>query len=141
MPNHDPNEVASILNTVYEYAYSLDEKKFDLFADCFSKDATVDIVVHNRAAPVPHLCGRDAIVEFFQTGRAAHRDRRRHVVTNARVGRRDDGAHVHSYVVLYSTEGGTTRLLCTGQYFDDLVREDGRWRIKKKVIDLDAMYA
>jgi len=130
-----------MLNTVYEYAYALDEKRFDLFADCFTEQAIIDIRVYDAAVPVPHLEGRSAIVEFFETGRAPHRDRRRHVITNVRVERRGDSAQVHSYVVLYSTEKEVTQLLCTGQYVDDLVVEDGRWRIQKKLIDLDSMYA
>lgn len=140
MPSPVQIDEHGLLNTVYEYAYALDEKRFDLFADCFTETATIDIRVHDVAVPVPHLEGRSAIVEFFETGRDAHRDRRRHVVTNVRVDRRGDTATVHSYVILYSTENGETRLLCTGQYFDELVLED-RWRIASKVIDLDSMYA
>jgi 3-phenylpropionate/cinnamic acid dioxygenase small subunit len=130
-----------ILNTVYDYAYSLDEKQFDLFADCFADDATIDIVVHGATPPVPHLSGRDSIVEFFRTGRARHTDRRRHVVTNTRVSSTGETASVHSYVVLYSTENGVPSLVCTGQYFDELVLAAGRWRISRKVIELDSMYA
>jgi 3-phenylpropionate/cinnamic acid dioxygenase small subunit len=137
---YDRSATDAILTTVYDYVYALDEKRFDLFADCFTDKASIEIRVHDAEPPMPHLSGRDMIVDFFRTGRDAHRDRRRHVVTNPRVERNGEAATVHAYVTLYSTEDHTPRLLCTGQYLDELVDEGERWRISRKLIDLDSMY-
>lgn len=139
MNQHD--SATDAIRTVYDYAYALDEKRFDLFADCFTDKAAIEIRVLDAQPPTPHLSGREAIVEFFRSGRDAHRDRRRHVVTNPRVERNGESATVHAYVTLYSTEDQVPRLLCTGQYFAELDDEGERWRIGRLLIDLDSMYA
>jgi ketosteroid isomerase-like protein len=134
------SDVAAVLDTLYEYAWAVDECDAEVLADCFTEDAVIDTTVADGTA-VPRLVGREGIVEFIRAGRERQQDRRRHLVTNPRVLEEGDGrAIVHSYLLIAATVDGQLRINCTGTYRTEFVLDGGRWRIKTKQIQLDSIY-
>jgi hypothetical protein len=51
----------------------------------------------------------------------------RHLVTNVHADGDGDRARGRGYLVAYTATGGSTSLLSTGGYRDDLQRVGGRW--------------
>ncbi|MFF4771427.1 nuclear transport factor 2 family protein [Microtetraspora fusca] len=75
---------------------------------------------------------------FFEEARSSGVTTR-HVITNLFVHSADDrSAIVHAYLQIVSTPvGGEPRLVRMTTITDDLVRQDGRWLIRRRVVRRD----
>ena len=93
------------------------------WAGLFTEDGVFDM----GAGPV---VGREALITFAGSiGGSMH-----HMVTNDVID--VDGDVASSRVSVLVVAGG--QLTATGRYRDTLRREDGRWRIAKRTLTLDA---
>jgi uncharacterized protein (TIGR02246 family) len=91
------------------------------FAQCF----TVDGVFDSREA----VTGRDALAAYV-TRRFAEAPGMAHHITNVFIDETDGGARGTAYgVILGTAPDGRLQLRTAGTYRDELVRDDGRWRI------------
>jgi SnoaL-like domain len=77
---------------------------------------------------------------FFGQAFAAQRDQRRHVVTNLRLLEDGEDARAEAYLTLIVTDAGTTELKSAGRYDVRLAREEGEWRFRDMVLNLDSPF-
>jgi hypothetical protein len=76
------------------------------------------------------IAGRDALAAYVRR-RFEEAPGMAHHISNIFIDEDGDGAHGTAYGVIFSTAGdGRLQLRTAGTYQDDLVREDGRWRIR-----------
>ena len=121
-------------------AYALDERKLELLEDTFSESASFVIDIAGVEGEMS-FAGRDAIMGLMTDSMAEQSDQRRHVVTNVFFeSAEDERAVVISNISITSVEHGAIRLVTSGLYRDEVVRQDGRWRIAQRRIELDMPY-
>lgn len=123
-----------ILDLLGRYAHAYDGGDRATLESLFTDDA--EFHIHGNVGRVPAtMVGRDTIVAaLVGKWEAIRPEQRRHIATNLVV--LEQGAttaRAASYLALVATSGGTTAVLATGRYEDDLVKgDDGRWRIHRR---------
>jgi 3-phenylpropionate/cinnamic acid dioxygenase small subunit len=111
-----------------------------MLGDSFSKDASFTIHLAGSDGWGPYT-GRSTIVDWLASVMKTQTDQRRHCLSNLRFEELTDSrAAVVSFLTLTAAEHGKARLLTTGWYRDELIREDGAWRVCKKDLHLDAAF-
>jgi 3-phenylpropionate/cinnamic acid dioxygenase small subunit len=121
-------------------AYALDQRQVEMLEDTFSAAATLTIDIAGTDGEAVFE-GRDAIMGLMRESMETQTDQRRHVVTNVFFEQQtDDRATVISNLTITSVEHGTIRLVTSGLYRDAVIREEGRWRIAGRRIELDMAY-
>jgi 3-phenylpropionate/cinnamic acid dioxygenase small subunit len=130
------SEIEAIRGVFHRYALGFDEGNFDLFARCFTQDASFE------TASQPAIAGREAIVQYFQGRRSARRQRgeqSRHVISNVvLLDQQDHEALAVAYVSGLLTTGPDSFSFHFGWYRDRLVKnEAGDWQIAEHFIHAD----
>ena len=121
-------------------AYALDERHVDMLEGTFTEDASFEIDIKGVDGTMSFE-GRDAIMGLMTDSMAEQTDQRRHVVTNVffeEVG--EERARLISNITITSVEHGQIRLVTSGLYRDEVVLQDGGWRIARRRIELDMPY-
>lgn len=137
MQRLDPAEVLAIHDLLYTYAAANDDRDVAVIVDCFTEEGSFGLQVAG-AEPIGPLAGQD-LHDLYATMLGAQSDQRRHVITNVRVSRLDEGrCRVLSYFTLQVTDAGVTKTLTCGVYTDTVIQHgDGGWRFESKWLDLD----
>ena len=121
-------------------AYSLDERVEDVLAACFAEDAEFSLRIAGGDLVGP-FTGREGIMTLMTDSFAQQTDQRRHVVSNIFFeSAADQKATVMSNLTLFSTENGEIRLITAGVYKDEVVNNDGEWRLHRRHLNLDLPY-
>lgn len=120
-------------------AYCYDEGELDALEDCFCEDAVVSMRIAGGDIVGPFE-GRDNVMGLYRNAKASQSDVRRHDITNLFFNTSDGAVAATSYLTLFATENGETRLLTTGVYRDQLEQRDGHWKVRRRHIDLDNGY-
>ena len=121
-------------------AYALDERKLEILEDTFSETATFVIDIDGVDGEMD-FAGREAIMSLMTGSMDEQTDQRRHVITNVFFeSESDNRAQVVSNITITSVEHGAIRLVTSGLYRDEVVCEDGQWRIAGRRIELDMAY-
>ena len=131
---------AKITDLWGDYGAGNDLRDFDLLESCFTEDAsfTVHIAGGDTVGP---LQPRKDVMEFFRAALGSQNDRRRHVLTNFRyLEEGADRARVAAYVSLIVTEEVTTVTKRAGVYDTEVVLDQGGWRFRSVVLDLDSPF-
>ena len=131
---------AKITDLWGDYGAGNDQRDFGLLESCFTEDAsfTVHIAGGDTVGP---LQPRKDVMEFFRAALGAQTDRRRHVLTNFRyLEEGADHARVAAYLSLVVTDQGSTVTKSAGAYDSEVVLDQGRWRFRSIVLDLDAPF-
>jgi len=131
---------AKITDLWGDYGAGNDQRDFGLLESCFTEDAsfTVHIAGGDTVGP---LQPRKDVMEFFRAALGAQTDRRRHVLTNFRyLEEGADRARVAAYLSLVVTDQGSTVTKSAGAYDSEVVLDQGRWRFRSIVLDLDAPF-
>jgi hypothetical protein len=82
--------------------------------------------------------GREAIMQLMSDTLAAQTDVRRHVISNFFFeAERKKAATIVSSLVVSSVENGVINVIISGIYRDDVVKDDGEWRISHRHLNLD----
>ena len=118
-------------------AYCFDERKLDVLKHCFTVDASM-LVNITGIGDVGPFKGREAIIKLMSDTLASQTDVRRHVISNfffEAEGNR--AATVFSSLVVTSVENGEINVIISGIYRDEVVKEDGDWRISHRHLNLD----
>ncbi|GAA4596665.1 nuclear transport factor 2 family protein [Planotetraspora phitsanulokensis] len=129
---------AEILDALYRFGLGQDLKDRELFASAFAADAELDFrpaASRWGGRPSP-MFGRDTIVTTVLTMFAGQVDTT-HQVTNPRVVVDGDTAHLTALVEaqhLLTADHGTFALL-KNPYDVELIRDGGRWVIRRMRID------
>ncbi|MFB4308184.1 nuclear transport factor 2 family protein [Actinomadura sp. GTD37] len=129
-----------IENVFHRWALAYDENDPDTMAECFTEDAVLTMTIAGGDLIGP-FDGREAIMGLMRDSLAAQTDQRRHLTTNIII-RAEDAASAttESYLTLIAVENGAIRVLSSGKYQDQLVKEGGEWRLSKRHIALDLPY-
>jgi 3-phenylpropionate/cinnamic acid dioxygenase small subunit len=136
----DTTNKQEITELLARSAYSLDQRQLEVLEDTFSQGASFVIDIAGVDGEMSFE-GRDAIMGLMKDSMAQQSDQRRHVVTNVFFeSEGDDRAMAISNVTITSVEHGAIRLVTSGLYRDEVVREDGQWRIAGRRIELDMAY-
>jgi 3-phenylpropionate/cinnamic acid dioxygenase small subunit len=137
MPSaEDRFAIAELLNRM---AYYYDEDQLDDLAACYASDAIMSMQIAGGDMVGPFE-GRDNIMELYRGAKSTQTDVRRHAITNIMFDTSGDTLAVTSYLTLFATEHGETKLLTTGVYRDQVGQEAGEWKITRRHIDLDSAY-
>jgi 3-phenylpropionate/cinnamic acid dioxygenase small subunit len=125
----------AIEQLVIEYAWLLDHQRWDDVADLCTPDAV--LFIRGR-----EIVGHEGLAEW--AARRAERANRRtqHQMTLMRLSRvADDEVHGTAGLVLHvaKTGGGGTYVDLIGEYVDEYVRDDGRWKFRRRrLVPIDA---
>jgi ketosteroid isomerase-like protein len=137
MPSaEDRFAIAELLNRM---AYYYDEDQLDDLAACYASDAVMSMQIAGGDMVGPFE-GRDNIMELYRGAKSTQTDVRRHDITNLMFDASGDTLAVTSYLTLFATEHGETKLLTTGVYRDRVAQVAGDWKITRRHIDLDSAY-
>lgn len=128
--------ITEVLNRM---AYYYDEGHLDKLGPCFADDAIMSMQIAGGDMVGP-FNGRDNIMELYHGAKSSQTDARRHNITNVIFDASGDTLAVTSYLTLFATENGETRLLTTGVYRDRVAQVAGEWKITRRHIDLDSAY-
>ena len=131
---------AKITDLWGDYGAGNDQRDFGLLESCFTEDAS--FIVHIAGGDtVGPLAPRTDVMEFFRAALGAQTDRRRHVLTNFRYLQESaDRALVVAYLSLVVTDQGTTVTKSAGAYDTEIVLDQGSWRFRSVILDLDAPF-
>jgi hypothetical protein len=121
------------------YGAANDLRDTALIGECFTAEGTFTLHIAG-ADTIGPLGPRDAVLDFFGQAFAAQRDQRRHVVTNLRLLEDGEDARAEAYLTLIVTDAGTTELKSAGRYDVRLAREEGEWRFRDMVLNLDSPF-
>jgi hypothetical protein len=103
-------------------AVSFDTGDAEAFAQCFTPEGVFD-----SRTPI---AGHDELVAYV-TRRFTEAPGMAHHISNIYIDETDEGARGTAYGVILSTASdGRLQLRTAGTYKDDLVSENGRWRIR-----------
>jgi hypothetical protein len=134
MPSQlSPADRIEIHEVMARYAWSLDTGDEAGFVECFCRDGELVWDVFET----PGIWrGEAALRRFIGYFRARPESAgRQHHVSNLIVTPSASGASARAYVlVALQVAAGPHRLHVMGHYEDELRREDGRWRLARKVI-------
>ena len=85
--------------------------------------------------------GKETIGKLFADSLEGQTDQRRHVITNIYfTDEADDSVTAVSYLVLISVENSELKVLSSGMYTDECVRQGDEWKLHKRRLDLDLPY-
>ena len=135
-------EPQEILRTMYQYAHALDYGARDEFLDCFTDDGVwTNRFRQQEGAPASsYYEGRTGLGQFFDRHTHAPALYHKHLLVEPRITLKGDEAHVISYWVRIDEHADGPYLRGFGRYLDVLLREhDGRWRIKRREVEVEAI--
>ena len=141
----DPGLLAdrmAIIERMYRYAWSFDERQRDMLGECFAKDATWEASFMG-ATTIGPFEGRSAVVVFMTSFWADQLDQRRHMIMNPIVV--DQGpseATVLTYHLLVSTTSQSGVVPVTTGFYSVAMRKTskGLWKIRKLVAGYDVPF-
>ena len=132
----DNYEITRLLN---RYNSTVDIQDFNGWADCFVNDGVFDGAYQSFTIPQDLRKFRDMALQIMDEAPNI-----RHYTTNLQIEINGDSAKAESFLLLVSTpnhrEDGTvpnSRIVQAGVYHDDLVRVDGKWKIKLRRVVID----
>jgi ketosteroid isomerase-like protein len=118
----------AIRRTIAEYCHRVDDGEFAALVDLFTPDAEL---VFGALA----MQGSDALLQFFSERQARPEQRGRHLTLNTVVDVGEMTAYaVSDYLQLMAPDGVPVPVRA-GRYRDELVREDDRWRFRRRTIE------
>ena len=120
-------------------AYAYDERDLPLLTACFASGATVTMRIAGGDLIGPFE-GRDAVMRLMSGSMDEQTDVRRHVISNLFFDESAEVTTVVSNLTLVATENGKIELLTAGVYRDEVVEEEGAWRVSRRHIELDKAY-
>jgi hypothetical protein len=131
---------AEIENVLATWALGYDDRRPELMRRCFTSDATMTLHIGDEETMGPYV-GQDEVMAHFTDHHEIQTDQRRHVVTNVTL-ESDEAteARTTSVLTLLVVADDVVRVQATGVYRDHFVLDGDRWRIRERVLRLDAHY-
>lgn len=130
-----------IENALHRWCWAMDERDMDTVRDCWTDDAV--LVSHLPGREPTEIDGRDAILSRLSAAwERSPLSGVKHVVTTVFVEHEEaDAAVVRTYVVSLRLSEGKPALSSLGRHRDELTREDGVWRIRRRHQTIDGWMA
>lgn len=130
----------AILETLNRAAWGYDAADLGTIENCFAPDAVMSMRIQGGDLIGPFE-GREAIMKLMSDSLEAQDDQRRHIITNGFFEDvTDSSATATTYLTLVAVAGSTLNVLSSGYYRDEMVLDDGAWRIKNRFLALDLPY-
>lgn len=122
-----PTIDSEIRRTIAAYCHTVDDGRFDDFAELWAPDAVLRVLGDE-------VRGRDAITEWMARAQPPEK-RGRHLTLNPliAVAAADRATATSDFVFLGRVDGGW-RITVVGRYLDEFVPIDGRWRFASRTI-------
>ena len=120
-----------------DYGMHLDAGRFDEYSNLFATDGQI------RLGPLGKAQGRDAIRETMTRALDGLVGKTYHVISSPTVQLNGDTATSEvMWTMIERGDDGQPRLAMLGRHRDELVREDGRWKIsvRRGLIDVPSSY-
>ncbi len=132
-------DILEIQQIFIDYGLALDAGDFDLYASLFAEEGTIAL------GPMGKATGRVAIKELMERTMQGRVGRSLHIVSSPQITFDDAGDTARSQVmwtVVHRDEAGQPRLTMMGRHQDELVRENGRWKIARRrgLIDMPSTF-
>jgi uncharacterized protein (TIGR02246 family) len=121
-----------------DYGHYLDRGDVDAYAELFAVDGEVLL------GPMGRAKGRDNIRELMRGVLAESAGNSVHIISSPKVQLGEDVATSEAmWTVIARDRDGKPLVTMVGRHLDDLVREDGQWRIARRrgVIDIPTVMA
>jgi hypothetical protein len=142
----------AITETISRYCHSVDYGLEDEWLDCFEPDAVFDIHLlaavdearfPNRGgtptADGVRYSGRAELAEYVARHTRAPALFHKHLPLPSSIELSGDSATAVTYMVRLDVDaGGTVYVRAFGRYLDELRRDDGAWRIRHRVCEIEA---
>ena len=122
-----PEDHLAILNLANRYAQAFDFGDSEAYANCFPPDGVFD------ARPVIRCNGHADLKAFSKSSTAG---RSRHWMGNTVVQGDGDEATMTTYLMVVNT-GADSSTGVTGVYRDQLVKQNGQWKIQHRKLDFE----
>lgn len=130
----------AIMERLSRYAWGYDSNDPAMLLDSFTADASLAMHVAGGGEWGPYL-GRESIVEWMMGVMQTQSDQRRHSMTNVVFDEvSETEAVLRCFLVLTAVEHQKVRLVTTGWYRIETVRQEAAWRIRKLDLFLDAPF-
>ncbi len=124
---------AAITDLLHRYARAVDERDWDLFADCFTDNAAIDYTA------VGGIQGDLGTIRSWLADVLRHFRLIQHIITNVEIELAGDMATCRSYLLnpmgIAGENGVLTVFLDSAIYRDRLVRTERGWRIASRTIE------
>ena len=122
-----------------DYGLALDEGDFDRYASLFATDGSIAL------GPMGKAAGRVAIRELMERTMEGRVGRSRHIVSSPQISIDQSGESATSQVmwtVIHRGDDGQPVLTMMGRHHDELTRENGVWKIKRRrgTIDIPSTF-
>lgn len=131
------NNKLEIHELLSKAAYGYDARQVEMLSNCFTEEAEMSMRIAGGELIGPFK-GRNEIMKLMTSSMASQTDKRLHGISNIFFeNEADDVATVLSSLTLSAVENGSIKLLTTGLYRDEVVKQDGSWRIMKRHLDLE----
>jgi uncharacterized protein (TIGR02246 family) len=114
-----------ILELAARYNHAIDHREGEAWANVFTDDGQLITDGTVRAA------GREGLLAHIARAQASGQ-KVRHWICNAVVEGGGDQARLKMYVLAYVFTDGNITPTIMGEYDDDLVRQDGRWKFRTR---------
>ena len=126
----------AIQDLFIRYATALDAGDVEGILSCFTRDGALESPVLGVRSGPEEL--RDFAERFARFQRAGNQ--LRHVMTNFAIEVTGDTARARCYLVNILTRDGRTVMGPPGRYDCDVVRVDGQWLFRRRLVVLDAPF-
>jgi 3-phenylpropionate/cinnamic acid dioxygenase small subunit len=128
-----------IIEVMHRYAHTMDYGDEAGWVDVFTEDAVFDVVNVATGVRVHREDGRQQLAAYIANYPKPPRYAK-HTVVDPIIEVDGDVATARSYWLFYwrDMETGQPTLVAFGRYFDTLVCQEGRWRIKERLAELEA---
>jgi len=131
-----------------DYAAAIDDDRLEAWPDfftesCFYRITTAQNYAQNLPAGLVYADSRKMLRDRILSLRKANifeRQSYRHLISVPRVRQHDESVikAETGFAVLRIVRGGSTDIFASGRYVDELVRDDGAWRLKKRDVVCDS---
>jgi uncharacterized protein (TIGR02246 family) len=125
-------DIEAVRNVLIEYGRTLDARDLAAYSQLFAKDGV-------WSGGFGTVQGPAAIEEFMKKniGMAPNTAHNYHLLTNFLIDVKGDTATAWSRWSFVVPTDGKPSIAQSGRYDDTLVREDGRWKFKRRVVSND----
>ncbi|MDB5869925.1 MAG: hypothetical protein JWP96_2257 [Polaromonas sp.] len=110
-----------------DYGHHLDAGDFAAYAQLFATDGEVQL------GPIGRAQGRENIQALMEKALGAQVGSSYHLISGPRIELDGDQARSEvMWTVLVRNDGGLPAVIATGRHRDELIRENGQWRFKRR---------
>ena len=116
---------------VNRYAYYLDKANVESCFELFTNDATLELRIGKAQGKEEIYILLNKILNFTKG--------KRHFISNIICDIQDNTANSYSYLLVVDASD-STKVIMTGVYEDELVKENEKWKIKNRRVVVDPSF-